>query len=460
MAADSPSGLLVLEKEVTHARSWRWFLALLLALLVAAGAFVLLRGLPLSGLPGLAQVESAGLALPLALAGLVGVAAVAIVALVAIGRLVSAGTLARQQRSLLDSIVASVPDAVVVADGRGRYKANAAAVQLFGLAAESGSWGDLHDAMARLDRRNAATGNRIPAGAGVLEGAMAGRPMSMDEVIVTPQGPRTLHVTGSTIHLKRPPHAGLILASDVTERLAIQRDLQAAKDGLQRKNAEYLQMARAIAHDLGNALTPAHMHVSILEMDKKGVARSLPVISRSLDQVHRLVGDLSDMARMESGAMKVYPRRVDLAPSIASAVAAFHPIAQEKGVALEQAPAPAAAVMADPERLGQVLSNLMTNAIKFTPQGGRVDVTAEPVGGHIRVAVKDSGLGLDRGQMERLFKPFSQVHDPTKVRERGTGLGLYICKGLVERQGGAIGVESEGPGLGSTFWFTVPLAKE
>jgi len=457
MAEERPTGLQVLERTVAPVRWWLWLLGFGGTLAAAAAAYAVVGASPaVETFPGFRSLYDARIADELVAALVVLALGLALQGFLSARRFARAGAVARQQRAMLDSIVAHVPDAVVVADGSGRYRANSAAMQLLGLPSESGSVLEYHTAMERLDRRNPQTGLRIPSGAGVLEAALAGRAAAMDQVITTPTGQRTVHVSGSPIPFAQGPPGGLILASDVTGRLAIQQALQAAKDELQQKNAQHLQMARAIAHDLGNALTPANMQLSILEMGKTDPKRSLPVLQRSLAQMERLVGDLSDMARLESGAMAVSVRTVNLDEALRTAVASHQPVAEGKEIQLTAGPAPYA-IRADPERLGQVLSNLLTNALKFTPSGGHVDVQATRITGMVRINVTDTGFGLSPEQIARLFKPFSQVHDPTKVKERGTGLGLYICKALVERQGGEMGVASQGHGKGSTFWFTLPL---
>lgn len=104
-----------------------------------------------------------------------------------------------------------------------------------------------------------------------------------------------------------------------------------------------------------------------------------------------------------------------------------------------------------------MLFNLVSKAVKFTPAGGTVRVEGKRTNGDVEVEVRDSGRGLAPDEVGRLFKPFSQVHDPKETKERGTGLGLYICKGIVERHGGRVGVESAGLGHGSTFRFVLPI---
>jgi signal transduction histidine kinase len=116
------------------------------------------------------------------------------------------------------------------------------------------------------------------------------------------------------------------------------------------------------------------------------------------------------------------------------------------------------AVSADPPRLQLVLSHLLGNAIKFTPPGGEVRVASRRQGDEVRVSVTDTGTGLTHQQMDGLWKPFAQAHDKSQRTDSGSGLGLYVAKGIVELHGGEVGCSSPGPGQGSTFWFTLPLA--
>jgi signal transduction histidine kinase len=147
-----------------------------------------------------------------------------------------------------------------------------------------------------------------------------------------------------------------------------------------------------------------------------------------------------------------------LAGLLAEAVESFAPAAAAAGLSLRlEAPEPLV-VQGDASRLHQVLANLLSNAVKFTPKGGSVRIAARPDGGFVRVEVTDSGTGFLPGQVELLFQPFSQLHDGSSASARGTGLGLYIVRGIVERHGGSIGASSAGPGRGATFWFTLPLA--
>jgi histidine kinase len=154
--------------------------------------------------------------------------------------------------------------------------------------------------------------------------------------------------------------------------------------------------------------------------------------------------------------MQMEPQQLE--ELVRHAVDSFRATYAEKSVVLEADVTGRMPVKADAQRLTQVLFNFLTNALKFTPEGGRVRVVARADAEQAEVGVHDSGRGLTQREIDQLFKPFSQVHDPKETKEKGTGLGLYICKGIVEEHGGRVWVESDGRGKGSRFAFSVPLA--
>jgi PAS domain S-box-containing protein len=246
------------------------------------------------------------------------------------------------------------------------------------------------------------------------------------------------------------------ISEDITEaRLAGER-LREANAKLKAAATERQRMFQQIAHDLANPLNPIILHLAILERPGADPAKSLPVMRRSVDALRRQVDDLRDLARVEGGGVRLQVAPTDLAELVAETAASLEANAREKGVTLVADRAGPVLVEADSARLLQVLHNLLGNAIKFTPAGGRVTVRCQTSGDAAEVAVQDSGRGLGPEEAARLFRPFAQVHAPGEVAERGIGLGLFISKGLVEAHGGRIWVESEGRGKGSTFAFQVP----
>ena len=215
-----------------------------------------------------------------------------------------------------------------------------------------------------------------------------------------------------------------------------------------------------VSHDLRGMLGSVVAYASLIEREVSQPARAEQVrahavrIQRSATRMDRLIGDLVDVASIEAGALAVTREAGDPTLVVAEAVDTFQAEASARGVSLvaEMAPAPSVAAH-DPARILQVLTNLLGNAIKFTPAGGTVVVRVLTVQDEIRISVSDTGPGIPADQLEDVFARFRQVD---KNDRRGVGLGLYISKSIVQGHGGRIWAES-GSGPGSTFVFTLPV---
>jgi signal transduction histidine kinase len=215
------------------------------------------------------------------------------------------------------------------------------------------------------------------------------------------------------------------------------------------------QVLKIVSHDLRNPLHTISMSTSLMlevPMDEAQRAKRLQMIKRAGERMTRMVQDLLDVAKFESGRLGIDKRSVEIAPLIGEAADMLRPLAVERSLRLDTSVVDdLPPVAADAGRVLQVFSNLIGNAIKFTPPGGRIVVRAEPVGGQARFAVSDTGPGIPAAQLPQVFGRFWQadVND-----RRGIGLGLAIAKGIVEAHGGRIWVESE-VGRGTTFYFTL-----
>ncbi|HLE47731.1 MAG TPA: ATP-binding protein, partial [Candidatus Thermoplasmatota archaeon] len=222
------------------------------------------------------------------------------------------------------------------------------------------------------------------------------------------------------------------------------------------------RLLNTIAHDLASPLTPIGLQVELLQMSMPQATekqkKSLEILLRNVAHMQRLVEDLKDLARLEAGQLKIDPKDTELTGIVQKAVDSFQESAKERGLALGgKIAASAAPVHADEQRLTKVVFNFLTNALKFSPPGGTITVDMTSDASQATVRVRDQGRGLSPEEIGRLFQPFSQVHDRSQMKEKGTGLGLFICKGLIEKHGGRIWAESQGHGKGSTFAFTLPL---
>ncbi|HVT44293.1 MAG TPA: 6-phosphofructokinase [Thermoanaerobaculia bacterium] len=192
-------------------------------------------------------------------------------------------------------------------------------------------------------------------------------------------------------------------------------------------------------------------------LDDETTAIAVDAIQRGATVQADLIEDVLDMSRIVSGKMRLDVRMIDLAEIAEAALATVEPAAEAKGIAVQFENEGTTLMSGDSGRLQQVLWNLLTNAIKFTPRGGRVDVRVEQTGSSARVTVSDTGQGFAREFGAHLFEPFRQAESATTRSHGGLGLGLSIVRHLVEQHGGEVTAESPGIGQGATFRVTMPL---
>ena len=221
------------------------------------------------------------------------------------------------------------------------------------------------------------------------------------------------------------------------------------------------QMLGVVAHDLRNPLGTIVMAAELLEEamgpESNPSRKHLAIIRRAGERMNRLIQDLLDVKRMENGRLSVDPKPVPAGTLLGEAVEMLRTLAAGSTIELVLTPSnDLPSVLADQVRVQQVLSNLIGNAIKFTPKGGRITVHGETAETHVRVAVSDTGPGIAADQLPHIF---AQYWQGARTDRRGIGLGLAIAKGIVEAHNGRIWVESV-VGQGSTFYFTLPVSEK
>lgn len=221
----------------------------------------------------------------------------------------------------------------------------------------------------------------------------------------------------------------------------------------------------AASHELRTPLSSIKGYTEFLEDQLAGPLNRRQLafvreIELGADRLRRIVDDILDCARLEAGAFRLEVRECDLGQVVAEVLSSMKPQFKAGRVRMLRAlPRSSVRLSADPHRVGQVVINLVANALKFTPPGGQIRVWLHVLRAAARVEVADTGIGIEARHLPHLFDRFYQV-DPSLARERGgAGLGLAIAKGLVEAHGGEIGVEST-VGKGSTFWFTLPRVNQ
>ncbi len=229
---------------------------------------------------------------------------------------------------------------------------------------------------------------------------------------------------------------------------------------LDRLKAEFVSVA---SHELK---TPINVILGYLQLLEEGVYGPLSEkqrdISRTLESqaqsLGRLVRQLLDISRFEAGGARLEPRRFDLSDFLGELETAFQVLAHQRGIGfrVRRLGSLPAEVSWDPDRMNEVLGNLLSNAFKFTERDGTVDLNVEQLDGHLQLEVRDSGAGIPNDQLPHIFQKFYQASNQRPSSEGGTGLGLAIAKEIVEAHGGTIGCEST-PGAGTTFTIVLPV---
>ena len=273
------------------------------------------------------------------------------------------------------------------------------------------------------------------------------------------------------------------LLVDISKRQQIEAELRKAKEEAERR-ADEAEEARAavkdreqrlhyesqlkdeflatLAHELRNPLAPLRNVSEILRMEQLGETgrQAIGVMERQISQLVRLIDDLMDVSRITRGQLTLRRNRVDLRTIIESAVETAQPQLAGAGVDLiVDLPQFSMPLEADTTRISQVFLNLLTNAAKFTPAGGRVTVTAKLLVERVSVTVRDTGIGIASEDQERVFGMFVQLNRDMRRSQTGLGIGLTLVKQMTELHGGTVSVWSAGPGEGSEFTVTLPLAE-
>jgi signal transduction histidine kinase len=229
-----------------------------------------------------------------------------------------------------------------------------------------------------------------------------------------------------------------------------------------RHGAELLAQAReevlgVVAHDLRNPLNLIISSADLLLNEEMPAVRRTELLEVSLRagrQMNRLIGDLLDTVRLHAGKLQLDLEDVPVATIFRQARDMFEPVAEGRHIHIDAVPADGIAVRADPLRVSQIVGNIVGNALKFTPENGRVTLRATPNGSQVAIGISDTGPGIPARDLDHLFDNFWQAQ---RNDHRGVGLGLAIAKGVVEAHGGRIWCDSI-PGQGSTFSFTLPRA--
>jgi PAS domain S-box-containing protein len=272
---------------------------------------------------------------------------------------------------------------------------------------------------------------------------------------------RVLRVTCALIAPEEPGSGLFLILQDITDlakKLEEFSSLTTRLQELERTRSEFIAM---VSHDLHTPLTAIKGSLDVLLHEGVGVELSrelLGIAQKNADRLFRMVSDILDLARIEAGRFEIHREPFDIVAGLQSTIERMRRLIQDRRIELTlQADDGLPLVPADALRMDQVFTNLLSNALKFTPPGGKIALSVRGLSDEVLVQMRDSGMGIAAEHLGRIFDRFFRVPLPPGEKVEGSGLGLSICKSIVEELGGRIWAESV-PGQGSTFSFTLPKA--
>jgi signal transduction histidine kinase/DNA-binding response OmpR family regulator len=252
-----------------------------------------------------------------------------------------------------------------------------------------------------------------------------------------------------------------LLFSDVTARKESEKALQQHASSLAEADRRKTVFLATLAHELRNPLAPITSGLAMVRMqaDPVRASQTLAMVGRQVSQMVILVDDLLDIARIGGGKLELKKQNMHLQPIVSVAIETSQPHLQDKHHELRvQIPHEPLVLEADPTRIAQVIANLLNNAAKYTPAGGRIELSVHCENGDVVIAVADTGIGLAQERLDTIFEMFSQGDLSANRTHGGLGIGLSLVRQLVQMHGGAVKAASPGLGQGSTFTVRLPLA--
>ncbi len=252
--------------------------------------------------------------------------------------------------------------------------------------------------------------------------------------------------------------------TDISEQQQIQEELRTVAAQLSDADRKKDEFLATLAHELRNPLAPIRMGLELMKMagdDPELLDETRDTMERQTKQLISLVDDLLDVSRVTRGKLNLRKADVKISDVIKSAVETSKPLIEDSDHQFETAIGKDITIHADPNRLAQVVSNLLNNAAKYTPDGGKINLSVDqPSSDQVAIHVRDTGIGIPADMMESIFTMFTQVDRSMERRFAGLGIGLTLVKSLVEMHGGSVSVKSEGQGKGSEFTVTLPVHEE
>ena len=394
----------------------------------------------------------------------------------AILRLRKAEQEVREREAWLKTVMSSIGDAVITTDLEGRVTLiNPVAQEMVGWTEAEAEGRPLTEVFPIINDQT-----RQPSESPVLRVLRDGSSAELhSNALLVARDERETPVDGNAAPIKdeRGNVIGVVLTfRDVAERKRMEKardrlliyEQEARREAdVARRRAEEASRAKdeflaTVSHELRTPLNHMLGWITMLRSGKlqsEKTQKAFDTIERNVRAQGRLIDDLLDVSRIISGKLLIEPSRIEIAKVLEAAAESIGPAAEEKGVNFKTTLAPEAGmVLGDPDRLQQAIWNLLANAVKFTPEGGHVELRLTRVNSQIEIAVIDDGPGISPDFLPHVFDRFRQK-DATSARQHGgLGLGLAIVRHLAELHGGSARAESEGEGRGTTFTITLPVA--
>jgi len=375
----------------------------------------------------------------------------------------------RQSESLLRTITDTTEDAIYVKDRNSRLlMVNPATLRLLGKPVEQ-----------IVGHTDAEFYDDPVVSAAILENDRhlidSGTAQVFEETIETTAGRRIMLSSKVPSRDAEGNIVGIIgISRDITERKRVEEELRqseqnyrmlteserAARSEAEQANRIKDEFLANLSHELRGPLNPILGWTQILQkggFDEKTLRQGLDVIERNTRRQAQLISNLLDMSGIISGKLRLDVRSCDVSAVLEGAIESVTPSAQAKSIRIERILNPSVPILGDPSRLQQVFWNILSNAVKFTPVGGRVQISARRINSHVEVTISDTGHGIKPDFLPYIFERFRQADSSAMKKQGGLGLGLAITKHLVELHGGTVAAESPGEGKGATFRVVLPI---
>jgi signal transduction histidine kinase/CheY-like chemotaxis protein len=372
-------------------------------------------------------------------------------------------TFARQvqaERRRLNAVLEATPIGIFVTDAEGRLvSTNPASLQMWGPGQIQGSERVDFESCRGWWADDTRRGEPVQPHEWPMARALKGERIAGETIEIhsshDPPVPRTMLVSAAPIRDPFNQIIGAVTAvMDITDRVKAEQSLRESD----RRKDEFLAM---LAHELRNPLAPIRAAADLLALsagESERIRQTSAVIARQVRHLTAMVDDLLDVSRVTRGLVKLEHLVLDARRILLDAVEQVRPLAETRQHQLEvRTPPEPVFISGDAKRLVQVMTNLLNNAVKYTPSPGWIEVTLQPQGAQAVITVRDNGIGMQPDLVETAFELFAQAQRTSDRSQGGLGIGLALVKRLVELHGGHVVAHSEGPGRGSCFTVRLPL---